>query len=80
MTIDQIIADYIRKGSYFTINRARQFGKTTTLYLLERQLLSYLDDYRLDMGYLLSFNFNKNKQTGIHEIVLDGKKILEVVV
>jgi len=57
MTIDQIIADYIRKGSYFTINRARQFGKTTTLYLLERQLLSYLDDYRLDMGYLLSFNF-----------------------
>lgn len=24
--------------SYFTINRARQFGKTTTLYLLERQL------------------------------------------
>ncbi len=36
--IDQIIADYIRKGSYFTINRARQFGKTTTLYLLERQL------------------------------------------
>lgn len=80
MTIDQIIADYIRKGCYFTINRARQFGKTTTLYLLERQLLSYLDDYRLDMGYLLSFNFNKNKQTGIHEIVPDGKKILEVVV
>lgn len=29
----------------------------------QRQLLSYLDYHWLDMGYLLSFNFNKNKQT-----------------
>lgn len=36
--IDQIIRDYIEKGQYFTINRARQYGKTTTLYLLERRL------------------------------------------
>ena len=46
----------------------------------ERQLLSYLDYYNEDTGYLLSFNFNKKKQTGMHEILLDGKKILEVVV
>lgn len=25
--IDQIIRDYIEKGQYFTINRARQYGK-----------------------------------------------------
>lgn len=36
--IDRIIQDYIEKGQYFTINRARQYGKTTTLYLLERRL------------------------------------------
>ncbi len=36
--IDRIIREYIEKGQYFTINRARQYGKTTTLYLLERRL------------------------------------------
>ena len=28
----------IQKGKYFTINRPRQYGKTTTLYLLEKAL------------------------------------------
>lgn len=36
--IDMIIHDYIECGRYFTINRARQFGKTTTLYMLEQRL------------------------------------------
>lgn len=36
--IDQILSDLIEKGKYFTINRARQYGKTTTLYLLEQRL------------------------------------------
>lgn len=36
--IEKIIADYIQMGRYFTINRARQYGKTTTLYMLERKL------------------------------------------
>ncbi len=46
----------------------------------EEQLAGYLEDYHLDKGYLLSFNFNKNKQIGMKEIVCDGKRILEVVV
>ena len=33
-----IIEDMIQNGEYFTINRARQFGKTTTLTLLKRRL------------------------------------------
>ena len=45
-----------------------------------KQLAEYLDAYGMNVGYLLSFNFNKKKQTGMHEILLDGKKILEVVV
>ena len=36
--IHTIITDYIQEGKYFTMNRGRQYGKTTTLYLLERQL------------------------------------------
>lgn len=36
--IHTIITDYIERGSYFTISQARQYGKTTTLYLLEEVL------------------------------------------
>ena len=46
----------------------------------ELQLAGYLDDYGLDRGYLLSFNFNKNKKTGMKEINCGGKRILAVVV
>lgn len=31
-------SEMIGKGQYFTINRGRQYGKTTTLYMLERAL------------------------------------------
>lgn len=37
-TINQIIRQYVSPGKYFTIDRPRQCGKTTTLYLLEEQL------------------------------------------
>lgn len=46
----------------------------------EQQLFEYLDFYHKEKGYLLSFNFNKRKKTGIQEIEYQGKKILEVVV
>ena len=36
--IDQNISEYVEQGEYFTINRARQFGKTTTLELLYQKL------------------------------------------
>lgn len=46
----------------------------------EKQLSEYLDYYHIDKGYLLSFNFNKNKQSGMHTIELNGRKIVEAVV
>ena len=46
----------------------------------ERQLAEYLDYYHKDKGYLLSFNFNKKKETGVREIVLGAKTIVEAVV
>ncbi|MDO4616881.1 MAG: hypothetical protein Q4B03_05430 [Lachnospiraceae bacterium] len=36
----QIKTEYVDKGKYFTMNRGRQYGKTTTLY----QLKKYLSD------------------------------------
>ena len=36
--IQKIIGGYIEKGYYFTINHARQYGKTTTIGLLTRAL------------------------------------------
>lgn len=46
----------------------------------EQQLIQYLDDYHTDIGYLLSFNFNKHKKTGVHEISVGTKRIIEAVV
>lgn len=46
----------------------------------ERQLAEYLDYYHQEKGYLLSFNFNKKKETGIKKIQINGKTIMEVVV
>jgi len=46
----------------------------------EEQLSEYLDYYNKKKGYLLSFNFNKNKQCGIKEIKIGDKTIVEAVV
>lgn len=46
----------------------------------ERQIAGYLDDYHKELGYMLSFNFNKNKQIGIKEIVVGNKLVIEAVV
>lgn len=46
----------------------------------EKQLSEYLDYYHINKGYLLSFNFNKNKQSGMHTIELNGRTIVEGVV
>ena len=46
----------------------------------EKQLADYLDYYHKDRGYMISFNFNKNKKTGIQEIRIGTKIIVEAVV
>lgn len=46
----------------------------------EDQLSDYLDYYHLKKGYMLSFNFNKKKEVGIKEIVIDDKLLIEAVV
>lgn len=46
----------------------------------ESQLIDYLDAYHKNKGYMLSFNFNKKKQIGVHEIVINDKILIEAVV
>ena len=46
----------------------------------EEQLVSYLESYHARKGYLLSFDFNKYKKTGIREIRYGDLCILEAVV
>ena len=46
----------------------------------EKQIIDYLDAYGLDTGYLLSFSFNKTKETGVKEVRIGDKKIFEGIV
>lgn len=76
-TRTDIIVDYMGRQYVIELKiwRGNEYNKRG-----QQQLLDYLEYYHLDKGYLLSFNFNKNKNTGIKEIEMDHKKIFEVVV
>ena len=72
-----IIIDY--KGKQFVIElkiwRGDEYHKRG-----KKQLFEYLEYYKQEEGYLLSFNFNKNKKCGIQELELEGKRIFEIIV
>ena len=46
----------------------------------EQQLAEYLDYYHLETGYLVSFCFNKNKQSGLREVKVGERTIYEAIV
>lgn len=46
----------------------------------EEQLSEYLEYYQLKKGYMVSFNFNKKKQVGVHEVAVGDKILVEAVV
>lgn len=46
----------------------------------EKQLSDYLDYFRMKKGYMLSYNFNKNKEVGIKKIKVGDKILIEAVV
>lgn len=72
-----IIVDY--RGEQFVIETKIWRGNEYNLRG-ERQLAGYLEDYGLQTGYMLSFNFNRKKKIGIQEIEVAGKRIIEAVV
>ena len=46
----------------------------------EAQLVEYLEYFHQEKGYMLNFNFNKKKKTGVKTIVVKDKIIVEAVV
>ena len=43
----------------------------------EKQISEYLDYFGLNTGYMLSFNFNKNKETGVKRVEIGNKVLFE---
>ena len=72
-----LVVDY--NGQRFVIEMKIWHGDTYNKRG-EQQLTEYLDYYHINKGYLLSFCFNQNKQTGIKEITFGDKTIVECVV
>ena len=72
-----LIIDF--KGSQYIIEmkiwRGKEYNERG-----EKQLSDYLNYYHIDKGYMLSFNFNKNKKVGTHTITLGNKTIFEAIV
>ena len=46
----------------------------------EKQVISYLDFFGLDVGYMVSFSFNKNKEPGVHDVRFGDKLLIEGIV
>ena len=46
----------------------------------EEQLSDYLDYFHLQKGYMLSYNFNKNKEVGVKTLSVGDKVLVEAVV
>ncbi len=46
----------------------------------EQQLAAYLESMHLEQGYMLTFNFNQKKYTGVKEVKVEGKTLWEAVV
>ncbi len=72
-----VVVDY--KGEQFVVELKIWHGNEYN-ERGERQLRDYLDYFHLEKGYMLSFNFNKKKETGLRVIALDGKTLVEAVV
>ncbi len=57
---NELITELIKKGKYFTINRSRQYGKTTTMYLLKKKLRSRMQVISISFEGIGEEPFNTN--------------------
>lgn len=72
-----VIVDYM--GEQFVVELKNWHGNEYN-ERGERQLAEYLDYFHLEKGYMFSFNFNRKKETGMKEIKLGSKTIVEAVI
>ena len=77
MTRTDVIIDYLGKQYVVELKiwRGNAYNERG-----EKQLSDYLDYYNLNTGYMISFCFNKNKKSGINEVVIGDKRIIEAIV
>lgn len=73
--LDTIIKNYIEEGEYFTICRARQYGKTTLLHMLKRYLQErYIV---LDLSFEAADELFASQYTLINGLTWDiGRKLI----
>ena len=71
-TRTDVIVDYLGQQYIFELKiwRGERYNAEG-----EKQILEYLDYWNLDTGYMLSFNFNKKKETGVKRVQI-GEKVL----
>lgn len=72
-----LIVDY--QGERFVVEIKLWYGAARHAQG-EEQLSEYLEHYHLKKGYLLTFNFNKDKEIGVWEAVFGDKVLVEAVV
>ena len=72
MIIDYLGTQYIIEMKIWRGNAYNERG--------EQQLTEYLDYYRVNKGYMLSFCFNQKKDSGVRTIKYGDKEIVEAVV
>ena len=72
-----VIVDYL--GEQFIIEMKIWHGKEYNEQG-EHQLVDYLESHHADKGYMLTFNFNKTKTTGVKTVNIGNMTIVEAVV
>ena len=72
MIIDYLGVQYVIEMKIWRGNAYNERG--------ERQLTEYLDYYHTKKGYMLGFNFNKGKTSGVRTLRFGDKEIVEAVV
>lgn len=77
LTKTDVIVDYLGKQYIIELKiwHGNEYNRRG-----EKQLSEYLDFYHQNVGYMLSFNFNKNKQVGIKELHINGKLLIEATI
>lgn len=73
----KLIRSMVDAGQYFTMNRARQYGKTTTLAALSRQMRDSYDVISLDFQGLDDSSFKDKKAGRGNEIHTRTKQDLQ---
>jgi len=72
-----IIVDYL--GEQFVVEMKIWHGNEYN-ERGEQQLMDYLDYFHLKKGYMLSFNFNKRKKSGLKVMTFGDRTIVEAIV